>query len=162
MLNHDLASGSHQVLPGSGAHLVQFYDREEFLYEVVATFIGQAIAAHEPVIVIATPEHRRGFAEALVAKGFDPARVVFADAREMLATFMAGDMPDGNRFMTAVGGVLEQMIGSHARISAYGEMVDLLWRDGNPEAAVRLEELWNELGTLYPFTLLCAYPMGNF
>src|SRR5687768_542496 len=64
MLHHDLTNSSHQVLPGSGAHLVQFYEGEEFLYEVVATFIGQALAANEPVVVIATPEHRHGFAEA--------------------------------------------------------------------------------------------------
>src|SRR5688500_7202628 len=162
MLNHDLASTSREVLPGSGAHLVQFYDREDYLYEVVATFIGQALPVDEPVVVIATPEHRRGFTDALVTRGFDPARVLFSDARETMAQFMSGGMPDAQRFMSTLGGVLEQMIGGHARIRAYGEMVDLLWRDGNPEAAVRLEELWNDLSTLYPFTLLCAYPMGNF
>ena len=41
-------------------------------------------------------------------------------------------------------------------------MVDLLWRDGNPEGAIRLEELWNALAEHYTFHLLCAYPMGNF
>ena len=41
-------------------------------------------------------------------------------------------------------------------------MVDLLWRAGNRLAAVRLEELWNELARLQCFTLLCAYSMGNF
>ena len=29
---------------------------------------------------------------------------------------------------------------------AFGEMVDLLWRDGNAKAALRLEELWNDAG----------------
>ena len=162
MLTEHLASSSHQVVPVSGAHLVQFYEGEDFLHEVVASFIGQALAVKEPVVVIATPEHRRGFSDALMTKGFDPARVAFVDARETMAKFMAGDMPDAQRFLTTIGGMLEQVMESHTRISAYGEMVDLLWRDGNPEAAVRLEELWNELGTLYPFTLLCAYPMGNF
>ncbi len=164
MLNHDLASGSRpqSILPDSGTHLVQFYEHEEFLFEVVAAFIGQALTAGEPVVVIATPEHCQGFSDHLIAKGFDPTRVTFADARETMARFMTGGMPDAQKFMTTIGGVLEQMIGAHHRISAYGEMVDLLWRDGNPEAAIRLEELWNDLGTLYPFTLLCAYPMGNF
>src|ERR1051325_61808 len=41
-------------------------------------------------------------------------------------------------------------------------MVDLLWRDGEPDAAIKLEELWNDLASHYTFSLLCAYPMGNF
>ncbi len=34
-----------------------------------------------------------------------------------------------------------------AIVRAYGEMVDLLWKDGNVDGAVQLEALWNELGT---------------
>jgi len=48
------------------------------------------------------------------------------------------------------------------RLRAYGEMVDVLWRDGNSRAAIRLEELWNEAGKEHSFSLLCAYRMGNF
>jgi signal transduction histidine kinase len=44
----------------------------------------------------------------------------------------------------------------------YGEMVDLLWRDGNTEGALQLEQLWNDLAHTYEFSLLCAYAMGNF
>ncbi len=163
MRNHDLPrSTEHAALPGGGAHFVQFYDREEFLFDVVATFIAEGLIDREPVVVIATDEHRRGFIERLAAKGFDADSVLFLDARRTIDRFMNGAMPDDERFMTAIGGILEEATGGASRIRAYGEMVDLLWRDGNPEAAIRLEELWNDLGTLYPFTLLCAYPMGNF
>src|SRR6267143_937207 len=41
-------------------------------------------------------------------------------------------------------------------------MVDTLWREGQPQAAIRLEELWSDLGRARPFSLLCAYVMGNF
>ena len=47
-------------------------------------------------------------------------------------------------------------------VCAYGEMVDLLWKGGNPAGAIKLEELWNELASSYDFSLLCAYNMGNF
>ena len=33
---------------------------------------------------------------------------------------------------------------------------------GNAKAAIRLEELWNELAVSYPFSLLCGYPMSEF
>jgi PAS domain S-box-containing protein len=61
-------------------------------------------------------------------------------------------------------GVLETCRAARAgaRVRVFGEMVDLLWRAGNHVAAVRLEELWNELARLQCFMLLCAYSMGNF
>jgi len=47
------------------------------------------------------------------------------------------------------------------RIVVFGEMVALLWRDGRHEAAVRLEELWNDLARKYDFSLFCAYPVAQ-
>ena len=39
--------------------------------------------------------------------------------------------------------------------SAFGEMVALLWAEGNHAAAIRLEELWNDLQKVaFIFTLL--------
>jgi signal transduction histidine kinase len=63
-----------------------------------------------------------------------------------------------------VGGVLAATAGNSAsgHFFAYGEMVDLLWRAGKAEAAIALEELWNEIGNDYSFSLLCAYVMDNF
>jgi signal transduction histidine kinase len=162
--NELVRRGSDAHLMGPGTHLVQFYDAEEFLFDVVGTFIADGLKNGEPVIVIATAEHRGGFEASVAEKGFDTSGVLFLDARETMARFMAGPQPDEEQFMTALGGVLEQAMARapKSRVRAYGEMVDLFWRDGNPDAAVRLEELWNDLGALYPFTLLCAYPIGNF
>jgi signal transduction histidine kinase len=39
-------------------------------------------------------------------------------------------------------------------------MVNLLWRRGNPNAAIRLEELWNEARKKHPFALLCSYAVS--
>jgi PAS domain S-box-containing protein len=41
-------------------------------------------------------------------------------------------------------------------------MVSLLWTEGKVEAAVRLEQLWNELAKKHSFSLRCAYPVANF
>ena len=40
----------------------------------------------------------------------------------------------------------------------YGEMVALLWEDGNVTGAIELERMWNGLGAEVPFSLFCAYP----
>jgi signal transduction histidine kinase/CheY-like chemotaxis protein len=47
-----------------------------------------------------------------------------------------------------------------ARVKAFGEMVALLWSEGNYAGAVRLEELWNDLQKAHSFSLFCAYPMN--
>ncbi|OLD94612.1 MAG: hypothetical protein AUG80_18310 [Candidatus Rokubacteria bacterium 13_1_20CM_4_68_9] len=45
---------------------------------------------------------------------------------------------------------------------AFGEMVALLCAKGNLNGALRLEELWNDLGSGKSFSLLCAYPLQQF
>lgn len=41
-------------------------------------------------------------------------------------------------------------------------MVALLWQQGNAEAAIRLEQYWNDLAKTHSFSLLCGYPLGGF
>jgi len=90
-------------------------------------------------------------------------RLTWLDARETLAQFMDGVLPDSGRFRACLGRVLEESRSGreHLTIRAFGEMVDLLLQDGNPEGALRLEQLWNELGHDYGFSLLCGYNIGN-
>lgn len=140
-------------------HAVQFYEREEYLYARASEFLAEGVASGVPAIVVASDVHRRGIADALAERGIDAAALTFADARETLATFMVDGMPDLALFRASIGGILDRC---GPRVRVYGEMVDLLWRDGQRQAAVRLEEHWNELAATHDFTLLCAYPMTNF
>ncbi|HXS67878.1 MAG TPA: PAS domain S-box protein, partial [Candidatus Polarisedimenticolia bacterium] len=48
------------------------------------------------------------------------------------------------------------------KLRAFGEMVALLWAEGKGEAALQLEQLWNQLSRQYSFSLFCAYPMQGF
>lgn len=49
-----------------------------------------------------------------------------------------------------------------ARVIAFGEMVAILWAEGNHRAAIQLEKLWNTLAETRAFSLRCAYPMPRF
>ncbi|MDP9275804.1 MAG: MEDS domain-containing protein [Chloroflexota bacterium] len=44
----------------------------------------------------------------------------------------------------------------------FGEMVALLWAEGDRNGALVLEELWNDLTRRLSFPLLCAYPASFF
>ncbi len=160
-------------VPFSGVdptHVVQFYDSEAYLAAAVSDFLAAGLRSGQPVVVIAIPSHRDAFAKRLKSKGLDVDRSVSSgqlmmlDARDTLSKFMSGSVPDSDRFRRTIGDVLTRSVSgtTHSVTRAYGEMVDLLWKDGNAEGAVRLEELWNELGTTHSFALLCAYSMENF
>jgi anti-sigma regulatory factor (Ser/Thr protein kinase) len=56
-----------------------------------------------------------------------------------------------------IGDVLDQAAEAGQSVSAYGEMVDLLWQVGDVTGAIQLETLWNELIEELEFSLLCAY-----
>ena len=151
-------------------HAVQFYDDDAYLSGVVTSFVTAGISEAQPAVIIATRGHRDMFEAGLECAGVDVARaqlsgmLTLRDARETLATFMVGGMPDWNLFLEHVGGIVDRVAAARkeTRLRAYGEMVDLLWRDGNPQAAIRLEEFWNDLANTRSFSLLCAYVMGNF
>ena len=154
------------------AHVVQFYGDDGFLLDELSRFIGTALGAGESAVVIATKEHRDGLAQRLKMWGLDttwPAtqgRYVAMDAAETLAKFMLDGWPDAARFAEVMGGLIERVrvaSGSETRRgAAFGEMVALLLMEGKADAAIRLEELWNDLARTHAFALRCAYPMSSF
>jgi hypothetical protein len=75
---------------------------------------------------------------------------------------MVGELPDPDRFRESMGGLIEKVACDRRQVRGYGEMVDLLWRAGKPDGAIRLEELWNDLACRYTLSILCSYRMGNF
>lgn len=149
------------------AHAVQFYDGEEFLFDTVGRFLAAGLTAGDTLVVVAAPEHATALRQRIAAFGAGEVpedRLLVLDAGEALAQFMVGGMPDANRFRAMLARVLATAKGASGerRVRAYGEMVNLLWRNGSSRAAVRLEELWNDALKDHPFSLVCAYQMGAF
>jgi PAS domain S-box-containing protein len=154
------------------SHVVQFYADDSFLLEGLSRFIGSALGAGDAGIVIATKPHRDELTLRLQALGLDTARgisqgrFVSLDAAETLSKFMVDGWPDETRFDEVIGGVLKGVTsaakGAQPRVAAFGEMVALLWADGKREAAIRLEQLWNDLAQKHSFYLHCAYPLSGF
>src|SRR5687768_14139041 len=151
-------------------HNVQFYEDDRFLCSAVAEFIGAGLNFGNPIALITTQQHRDAIARELMGRGQDmhalmaAGRAKWLDAHETLSLFMQEDMPNRDKFIACMAAIIEEgRLGcEHLSLRVFGEMVDLLARGGNLEGAVRLEELWNELGKTHGFALMCAYSMGNF
>lgn len=152
---------------GDTEHFVQFYEADGFLLNSLSGFIGKAINSDDGAIVVATKAHRNGLDELLQANGLDVTmakargRYVSLDAAETLRKFMVDGTPEPGRFHEYMGGVIASVTNGRTRIRAFGEMVALLWAEGNHAAAIRLEELWNDLQKAHSFSLFCAYPLNG-
>jgi PAS domain S-box-containing protein len=153
-------------------HVVQFYQDDKFLVDAISSFVGSALATGDATVLIATAAHREGVEQVLRERGLEigqaarQGRFVELDASETLAQFMVDGLPDEDRFRKVIGTTLAQaaasVAGERRRIAAFGEMVNILWATGNYEAALRLEQLWNQLAREHSFSLLCAYPIAGF
>ncbi len=157
---------------GEREHAVQFYAEDRHLIELLTRYVGTALVSGDVAIVIATRPHREALTGALKRRGMNlsipqtSGAFVMLDAAATLGRFMRDGRLDARLFRETLGakllGITERWRPTGRRVMAFGEMVALLWAYGNPDSAIRLEELWNRLAQQCAFTLCCAYPITAF
>jgi signal transduction histidine kinase len=149
-------------------HLVALYDTDASLVDSVVAFLAPALAAGEPMIVLATDQHREQIRTALIsARGdrsqdVEPPGLVMLDAAETLDRIMVDGAPDAERFRAVIGGAVEAATAGQRGLRIFGEMVAILWEDGDIPGAIAVEDLWNDLLEGHHFGLLCGYPSSAF
>ena len=153
---------------GETEHFVQFYETDLFLMNSLGGFISSGLHAGDACMVVATKAHRDELHNRLQTYGLDVAaatasgQYISLDATQSLSEFMVDGLPEPTRFAEMFGGLITRAGEGRGRVQAFGEMVALLWAEGNQPAAIRLEELWNNLQETHRFSLFCAYPMNHF
>src|SRR5205809_5824184 len=79
-----------------------------------------------------------------------------------LSKFMINGWPDTDRFFEGFKNLIESASkaanAKHPRVAIFGERVALLWAEGKRDAAIRLEQLGNDLAKTRKVDILCAYP----
>jgi DcmR-like sensory protein len=152
----------------SGDHFVELYDDDASLVDSLARFTSVGLADGEAVIVAADRAHRTALHDALTGLGVDVPTVraqgLFQslDALDTLALFMDDGQPDPEAFENFLREMITRASAGGRRVRIFGEMVSLLWAEGNVGAALRLEDLWNRLAESHAFRLFCAYPTTSF
>src|SRR4051794_28545334 len=114
----------------------------------VGRFLWEGLLRGDGLLVIAAPERRQSLTDHLARLGADVGcarneqQLVLLDAEETLSGFMTGGRPDQSRFRIAVGEALQSVRPRvpGGTICAYGEMVGILWEQGQRTAAIELEE----------------------
>jgi signal transduction histidine kinase len=153
--------------PSQPCHAVQFYDDDVFLVESMTRYVETGVRAGEGAIVLATRGHIDALADhvddAELLAGIESGRVVLLDAERTLAQFIVGGAPDRDQFRRCVATAVDACHEAGAvRVRAFGEMVDILWKEGAQQAALAVETYWEEICNERGVALRCAYAMDNF
>jgi CheY-like chemotaxis protein len=153
-------------------HEVQFYSDDALLLDTYARFIAAALKSGRAAIAVISQSHSAGLLSRLKAQGLDvdaatqQGTYIQLDASKMLSTFMVNDMPDATRFFPLVGGLIEAAAKAARQqdhgVVACGECSPLLWAEGKAEAAIRVEQLFDELGKTFGMDILCGYALSDF
>lgn len=157
---------------GPHRHEVQFYSDDAFLLDGFTQFIGTALEAGNSVILVATESHRENVLPRLQGYGVDVSaaieegRYLPLDAADTLSKITVNDLPDPERFLEAAANLIAAAVksakGAHPRVAICGECDPPLWMLGKGEAAIRLEQLWNEIAKTHDIDILCGYPLAGF
>lgn len=153
---------------GTRDHAVQIYGDESRFMDALQGFVGSGLRRRESVIVIATAPHLHELEKRLRGSWLDIDRARWEEryiavlASETLAKFMVDGQPDEELFTQTVADLLARARGSNRKVRTFGEMVAILWADGNPDAAIKLESLWTQLQGVENFPVFCAYPRSGF
>jgi hypothetical protein len=148
-------------------HILQIYDNDKAFLDTLTTFVTTGIEAGDCTIVIATESHLKGLEDNLRAKGLQLGYLKADDlyiplnAEETLEKFMVDGWPDERLFNKTISEIIERAHCRTRKVRAFGEMVAILWAEGNNGATVRLESLWNDYMHKAPFLLFCAYPKSG-
>lgn len=161
-------NGPNGQPPGACQHTAQLYTDCSALNASLLSYVQAALARGDAAVAIAVPENIDALLQGLSRAGCDTfaaqarGQLVCRDANACLADLMDGEHADQKAFQELIGGLIQQTRARFAGISAYGELVNLLWQQGNIAAAHDLERWWNALIERYGFTLLCGYRMNVF
>jgi hypothetical protein len=164
-MNHATRSASSRPY-----HAVRFYENEKSLAKIVAEFLADGLTDGTPGIVVATPAQRAAIVRELGARGLNVVSLtqsddlVLLDASDILSSFMPNGTLDARAFNDSLSAIITRACRGRTdyTVRIYGQMVDILWKEGKYDLAIRLEMLWNLLANTRRFSLLCGYAIGSF
>jgi DNA-binding NarL/FixJ family response regulator len=159
------------VASPSRCHEVQFYSNESLFLDRFTRFLGTALRAGNVGVFVGTVSHRTTLLERLhlessnMRSAIRQGKYVALDATEFLSNCMVNDMPDTDRFLRSVDDLVvaarQGASGEHVRLALCGESAHVLWAQGKADAAIRLEELWNQIVAIDSLDILCGYSLGS-
>jgi CheY-like chemotaxis protein len=153
-------------------HVVAFYRDDASLVAGLCRSINAALSAGSAVIAVLTESRRASLLHSLRANDtkvdtdIRQGRLVVVDVAEACGTFAMDGQPDLKRFTEVsnlVNKVAAQARGEHPKVFVCGECSASLVAEGNVDAAIRSEQLWNDISKIDGgIAVHCAYLSDHF
>jgi hypothetical protein len=144
---------------------LQFYnDVAPLVYELGRAMSVALDQGHGAVCVVADAT-RRILEEQLTMRGIDvgalrsSGQYVYLDGEEALTRICVGGNPNGRRFASVVGTVVDRLSAKYPSVWMYGELAALMWNQGNKTGAIELDKLWAAFSVTHPVCLCVAFPV---
>lgn len=156
--------------PGPAGHVVQLYQDDGFFGEAVSHFAIAGLLKQESIIIVATKPHWTNISGRLSSKGFDfdelrrRGQMILLDADETLPRFLDNNMPDARTFKGIAHATIDKARcgGRYPHVRWWGEMVNVLYVDGNSQGSNRLEELFDEVAHEKSIAIFCSFLMDKY
>jgi KaiC/GvpD/RAD55 family RecA-like ATPase len=145
------------------SHLAEFFSGDERLVERVADFLQEGFETGSTCIAVLTSHHRARVDAVLATRGFisdelvADYRYIVIDAPTALNSIRSGGGFNVEEFHRSFGQLISLAASGGKQVRIVGEMVTLLAEQGEADAVIQLEELWNDLSRVHSFTLYCVY-----
>lgn len=139
------------------------------MVKVVTSWVSTPLRGDGGAVLICTPANAHRILERLELEGLDVARLrangrlkVLA-AEVVMSRFMSDGVPDATMFRSLARDLMRSMRAAcgQGEVRAWGEMVDILCKQGQVDAARDLEHIWNEAIETHGIRLLCSYEIDN-
>jgi DNA-binding NarL/FixJ family response regulator len=153
-------------------HEIVFCSDDTVLLDSFTCAVVTALNTGNAAIVLATRSHRESLCQRLNKHGLDVGQAVqkgtyiALDVAEALSAIMVSGLPDPVRFFGGIGEFIETATkaanADQPRVVVCGEGVATLRAEGKADAAIRLEQLCDELVKTHEVDVLCAYPTSSF
>jgi hypothetical protein len=156
--------------PGPAGHIVQLYQDADFYTEAISHFAAEGLVRGESIIIVATAPNWKNISARLANKGFDitdlgqRGQLTLLDADTTLPKFLDSSMPDTKIFKDLAQATINKARGDgkFPRVRWWGEMVNVLYVNGNGRGSTRLEELFDEVAHQETIAIFCSFLMDKY
>jgi CheY-like chemotaxis protein len=153
-------------------HELLMFSDDTVLLDSFTRFIAAALKADNAAIALVTKSHQESLRQRLKAEGMDTdgaiqrGMFILMDVADTLATLLVDGSPDPVRFLEDFSSLIKEAAkaakAEHPRVAFCGECLGRLWAEGKTDAAMRLEQVCDELVKTHEVDILCAYPLRSF
>ncbi len=161
-------NSSWHLTNSNGNHIVKVCPNDTLQAEAVTIYVKDGLLNEEAVIIFARSSLRKTVIANLNKLGIDVdhykvlGQLKFFEAEHILACFHSEGVLDESIFLKLIGTPIQEIKSKFGKVMVFGEIVNVLWKNAEHDAAMQLDECWNNLCQRIDFSFLCAYSLESF